>query len=172
MKKLNITKEKVIIFFLSVLFTFFVSNNIFHVRDVITISAPVLIWAALFTIFCFLMFQAGLIVIKSLALVAAELSLIIFLAQSYCAPEVMKTPSGNSALAGLVLLGLSYVMYRFFFDVYAELQQQGKKFKEVDGKWSFEAIALFIMLVLFVILFTVMIFEVVSPIVRSFCIYK
>lgn len=172
MKRFGITKEKAVIFLLSVIFAFLVSNNIFHIQDIISGSLPVVLIAGLSLIVAYATFQAGLVVIKSLVFVAAELSLILFLAQSYCDVSVVRTESSDNSLMILLVIGLSYVAYRFLWDVYGELKTLAKRFREIDGCWSREAITMFIFLILFVVGFIIMLLEVLTPTVLGLCVYK
>jgi len=170
MKRFNITKDKIVIFVLSGIFALLASNNIFHIQDIISVSIPIILVIGLFIIAAFLTFHAGLIIVKSLMLVATELSLIIFLAQSYCAPGISQTASGDKALLALLILGLSYVAYLFLSKVNDELKAQAKRFREVDNKWSGEAVSIFILLIIFVVVFAVAILEVITPIISGLCI--
>ncbi len=172
MKKLNLTREKVLIFITSALVAFLISNNVWHLQDFLNYSGPILLWTSLFIIVCFLIVLAGLVVIKSLFKVGAGLSLIIFLAQSYCSPGVVQTTSGKQALAGLIFLGLSYIIYDFLTSVSSELKTQFENLKKVEGKWEWKGVIMSLFLILFVVLFVVTIYEVMSPIVLSLCPYK
>lgn len=112
---------------------------------------------------------AGHAVIKSLFLVGASLSLVIFLAQSYCgAPNL--TQSGNNALQTLLAFSIIYISFDFFKSLYKEVTGYTKKMKEAnDGKnpWI-----LLVPFAFFVGIFLWQLYQVMSPILSSLCIYK
>lgn len=172
MNRFLVTKEKLLLFVLSAAFALILSKNVFHAKDFFDSTAPYVLAGVLGSILFFLLFQAGLIVVKSLVFVAAELSLIIFLAQSYCEPEVVRATNADTALSALLVFGLSYVAYRFLSDAYKELTILIGKFKSIDGKWSWELVVTAIFLILFVGLFMYAVYLVVSPIVLALCIYR
>ncbi len=68
---------------------------------------------------------AGFVVIKSLLHVAAGLSLLIFLAQSYCAVPSY-TLRGDTALKGLLIVGLAYIAVDFVKILYKSLREDQK----------------------------------------------
>lgn len=112
---------------------------------------------------------AGHAVMKSLFLVGASLSLIIFLAQSYCeAPNL--TQSGNDSLKILIAFGFLYIAFDFLRSLYQEIIIRSKTFKHTnDGKrpWLF-----LIPFALFVGIFVWQIVQVLLPILKNLCIYK
>ncbi len=112
---------------------------------------------------------AGHAVMKSLFLVGASLSLIIFLAQSYCdVPNL--TQSGNDALKTLLAFSMIYLGFDFFRSLYREVTSHARRIKEAnDGKSSWIFLAPF---ALFVGIFLWQLYQVVSPIVLNLCIYK
>jgi hypothetical protein len=111
---------------------------------------------------------AGHAVMKSLFLIGASLSLIIFLAQSYCAAPNL-TQSGNDALKTLLAFSFIYLGYDFFRSLYTEVTSHTKKMKEVNnGKnpWMY-----LVPFALFVGIFLWQLYQVISPIVGNFCVY-
>lgn len=111
---------------------------------------------------------AGHAVMKSLFLVGASLSLIIFLAQSYCdAPNL--TQSGNDALKTLLAFGIIYLAFDFFRSLYKEVTNHTKRMREVNnGKKPWFFLAPF---ALFVGIFLWQLYQVMFPIISNLCIY-
>lgn len=112
---------------------------------------------------------AGHAVMKSLFLIGASLSLIIFLAQSYCATPDL-TQSGNDALKTLLAFSFIYLGFDFFRSLYTEVTNHTKKMKEANnGKnpWIF-----LVPFALFVGIFLWQLYQVVLPIFSSLCIYQ
>lgn len=111
---------------------------------------------------------AGHAVMKSLFLVGASLSLIIFLAQSYCdAPNL--TQSGNDALKTLLAFSIMYLGFDFFRSLYKEVTSHTKRMKEINsGKnpWIF-----LVPFALFVGIFVWQLYQVMFPIISNLCIY-
>ena len=112
---------------------------------------------------------AGHAVMKSLFLVGASLSLIIFLAQSYCeAPNL--TQSGNDALKTLITLGFFYITFDFLKSLYQEIITRSKTLKHTNdenGPWLF-----LVPFAFFVGVFVWQIVQVLMPILQNLCIYK
>lgn len=112
---------------------------------------------------------AGHAVMKSLFLVGASLSLIIFLAQSYCeAPNL--TQSGNDSLKILLVFGLFYITFDFLRSLYKEIVLRSKTLQHANhGKrpWIF-----LIPFAFFLGLFLVQLYQVISPILKGLCIYQ
>ncbi|MBI5400648.1 MAG: hypothetical protein HZB12_00825 [Candidatus Yonathbacteria bacterium] len=105
---------------------------------------------------------------KSLFLVGASLSLIIFLAQSYCEVPNL-TQSGNDALKTLIAFGFIYIGFDFFKSLYKEVRSRLKTLKEInDGKnpWIF-----LFPFALFLGIFLWQLYQVINPIMVNLCIY-
>ena len=115
-----------------------------------------------------IMIMAGFRVVKSLFRISAGLSLLIFLAQSYCA--VPRTSAGDNALMGLLGIGFLYMLFDFFRSLYKAV---AKDFKKIDGRiWSFDNILIILLFTLFACFFVWSIYQVISPIILNLCIYK
>jgi hypothetical protein len=112
---------------------------------------------------------AGHAVIKSLFLVGASMSLIIFIAQSYCdLPSASRT--GDDALRILLAFGFAFVVFQFVSSITKELDSRLKKYKEiykVKKSW-----ALLILLAVGTGLFIEQVLAVIGPIVQNLCVYK
>jgi len=115
-----------------------------------------------------MVFVAGFVVVRSLFHVAAGLSLLIFLSDSYCAVPSY-TMSGDNALKGLLMIGLVYVTVDFLKILYKGLREDLKTIGEV--KSSAEKVITVILFVIFASVFVAAAYQVVSPIVHHFCIY-
>ncbi len=112
---------------------------------------------------------AGHAVMKSLFFVGASLSLIIFLAQSYCEVPNL-TQSGNDALKTLLVFGFLYVTVDFLKSLYKEIVARSKTFQHANnGKRSWLFLIPF---ALFVGIFVWQIVQVLMPILQNLCIYK
>lgn len=117
----------------------------------------------------FFMIIAGFAVLKSLFFVAAELSLLIFLAQSYCAVP-NRLAAGNDALKSLLVIGILYIAVSFFRSLYAAIKDNYKKVE--NEKWSWEKIFTVSLYLFFTFLFVWQVYRVMEPIVFNLCVYK
>jgi len=107
-------------------------------------------------------------VIKSLFFVGAGLSLMIYLAETYCELPV-SSRTGDDALKTLLGIGLIYIAVDFLCYLYKEVTARSKTLKEVDGKRPWFVLVPFAM---FTGLFLWQIYQVMNPIVLNLCIYK
>lgn len=112
---------------------------------------------------------AGFVVVKSLFLIAAELSLLIFLAQSYCAAP-LRTSASDDALRSLIFLGLVYVVIAFLQSLYGNLKDS---YKKMTGKpWSFRRVVAAALFFIFTVVFLWEIYLVMKPIILGLCVYR
>lgn len=116
-----------------------------------------------------IMMVAGFVVLKSLFLVAAELSLLIFISQSYCEVPNHLT-SGDESLRSLFIIGLLYIFITFFRSLYKTTKEKYKKIK--NERWEWKKITTILLYVLFTILFLWQIYKVMSPIILNLCIFR
>ena len=116
--------------------------------------------------------MAGHSVMKVLFTVSATgLSLLIFLAQSYCSvPTILRTQSGDAALMSLVGFGILYIGHEFFQSLRKEISSKLKILNEVKSQEKPWFIT--IPYGLFIGLFIWQIVQVVVPIINSLCVYK
>ncbi|MFA5261940.1 MAG: hypothetical protein WC450_11995 [Candidatus Omnitrophota bacterium] len=136
-----------------------------HFAEVMWILNLIL-WVILLSV---IMIFAGFTVLKSLFVVAAELSLLIFLAQSYCNVPNRSAP-GNEALNNLLNIGLLYIFLTFCGSLYKTLREYNEKLgKEPIPKAGILAIALFL---IFAVLFISQLYQAIYPIISNLCIYK
>ncbi|MFC1789646.1 hypothetical protein ACFLYY_01570 [Patescibacteria group bacterium] len=116
-----------------------------------------------------IMIIAGFTVLKSLFKVAAGLSLIIFLAQSYCVvPINLRGSINDDALRTLLLVAFLYILFIFLKDLKETLKGHYNTVK--DEKWSSVKIFDVSLYLTFVILFIREVFLVMQPIVLNLCI--
>ena len=116
-----------------------------------------------------IMFIAGFSVMKALFFIAAELSLLIFLTQSYCNLSV-KPDGTKEALQSLLIIGLSYIIYNFIKSLLGACKNRYKIIKN-DRGWFFKTISISLF-IFFAGVFIWQIFLVVNPIISDLCIYK
>jgi hypothetical protein len=115
------------------------------------------------------LFAAGFAFFKPLIQVSAGLSLLIFLAQSYCALPAVERVS-DEALKGLLIFGLIYLSILFIKSLYKEVRKQRDKFVKMnDGKKSWLMLVLF---AVFIGTFIGQLIQVIEPIVRNLCVIK
>ncbi len=131
------------------------------------------LWILLGILFAILMgviaVIAGMAVIKALFVVAAELSLLIFLAQSYCSVSVHSIEN-NEALKNLFTVGILYIGFIFLQSLWSILKEH---YQRVHGQgWRYERSFTTAAYVVFVCLFLWQLYLVVSPIVINLCVYK
>jgi hypothetical protein len=116
-----------------------------------------------------IMLMAGLAVLKSLFFVAAELSLLIFLSQSYCdIPN--RSIASNGALKNLLAIGLLYITVNFCISLYKELKESYMEVRK--GEWSKRKIFNIVLFIIFTIFFMWQIYLIVTPIIFNLCVYK
>ena len=113
---------------------------------------------------------AGFAVVRSLFLVAGELSLLIFLSQSYCEVTV-RAPASDAALKNLLVLGLLYIGITFVRSLY-EISK--KNYRKVRGRerWPATQVATIALSVILTGLFLWQIYLVVGPIIANLCVYR
>lgn len=130
-------------------------NNITLLLYIIIIGITLLI----------IVIKAGFTVLKSLFFMAAEISLLIFLSQSYCA--VNRTALSDSALKNLLIIGLLYIIINFLHSLWKKMHEE---YKSSKGDKSWENIAFIITFIAFVIFFIWQIYLVIDPIIQNLCI--
>lgn len=165
--RLGFTNDKIIPLVLAVSITTisFLDSHFFgnHILTVVWVFIAILASILIFAIFM----TAGLTVLKSLFFLSAELSLLIFLAQSYCDAH---TKTGDSALKILIFLGITYMVFEFFKSLWKALIERLDKAKNI--KWSWEKNLVVFLFCIFTTSIVWMIYQVVSPIITNLCIYK
>lgn len=120
-------------------------------------------------ILAIIMFFTGFIVLKSLFLIAAELSLLIFIAQNYCVSS-LRTELSDGALKSLLILGLIYIVVLFFHFFHKVLKE---KYKVIEKeKWSKEKIFFVIFSLIFMTVFIVQVYLIMQPIILDLCVFK
>lgn len=171
-QRMQIRKENVIPFLIALSIALvFLSISIFLSNH--TDVAWIVLGIELSILFLMVMIMAGFTVIKSLFRIGAGLSLLIFLAQSYCALPV-HTQSGLGALKSLLGISLLYLSYDFCRSLYGALRKYHKKIKKqkklLNEKWSWGEILLAALFLAFTGLFVWEIVAVVGPIIQGLCV--
>lgn len=113
---------------------------------------------------------AGHTVMKTLFAVSVGLSLLIYLAQSYCdVPITMRTVGGDAALMSLVGFGILYVGIEFLKTLRREISERLKQLTEMNNKkrpWF-----IVVPYGLFTGIFAWQVGQVLMPIINSLCVY-
>ena len=162
----NARKISYIVFFVIIILSFIGANFFktyfygatYVVFWILTAILVLLTWA-----------MAGQAVIKSLFCVGAGLSLMILLAQSYCAvPAISRT--ADNALKSLLIFSIIFIAVEFARSLYKEMKIGADKLKEInDQKWPWMVMILY---AVFIGAFIWQIDAVASPIIFNLCIYK
>ncbi len=111
----------------------------------------------------------GFFILNALFLVAAELSLLIFLAQAYCAVP-QRTAQADLALKTLVVAGLIYIAAKFIYEFRNKAQDKLKAIQK--EKWSKEKVFFVVCFAVFTVWFIWQICLVMSPIVSDLCVFR
>lgn len=156
-------KETVLALFLSVLIV-----GCIHFFGTRFIGA---LWALVGLLFLFIVsvftLRTSFVVMKSLFFTAAEISLLIYLAQTYCTSPGRSSASDN-ALASLLTFGIIYIIYQFYRCLRDSLKSDyGLVKAEVWSKEKVLSITLYLSLT---ILFIWQIFLVLKPILLGLCV--
>lgn len=114
---------------------------------------------------------AGIMVVRSLFVVAAELSLLIFLTQTYCTiPASSRLAENNSAMTSLFTVALIYIIYLFGHSLWKALKENYKKIEHEPNSWEkWTTIAAFLGAIF---LFLWELYLVINPIAVNLCVYK
>ncbi len=162
-------KKKLILYTISIIVTaaFFVDSILLHgyFLRVSWIVSVIMISILLSAI----MAMAGYHVLKIFFLSAAELSLLIFLAQVYCSVS-RRSPTNDAALQILLTMGFLYITISFFRSLYNSLKEYYKKI--ANEKWSVEKIFAVVSFLSFTAFFIWQIYLALTPIILNFCVYR
>ena len=168
-KRLISRKENVRPLIVSVLITLFLFEGYHFLGDYFSEAIWIFDVILLGILLSIIMMVAGFVVLKSLFLVAVELSLLIFLAQSYC-DVAGRSSAGNEALKSLLIIGLIYITFSFCRSLYEVME---KHYKNVGNeRWSKGKIVVVALFLFFIGLFIWQIYLVVSLIVLNLCVFK
>lgn len=167
-EKTGFKPEDIFAFIFSIAITifFFIDTTYLHNHAVIALWIFIAILVTLFISWLFM--KAVATVLSSLFLLSAEISLLVFLAQSYC--DVVKVPSqSDNALRSLVGFGIFYIAYKFFQYLGKALKARLSDLPEKKMKGKFLIIGLFL---IFTGSFVWTVFQVANPIILNLCVYK
>lgn len=142
----------------------FVDSNFFGSKLILVIW--IILGTVITGLISWLFVLAGFTVLKSLFLLSAELSLMIFLAQAYCD---VPNHVANDALKMLVGVSLLYISFEFFKSLKKALTERLEKVPK--KRWSKEKVVVVCLFAIFTFVFVWMIYQVVNPIISNLCIY-
>lgn len=170
-EKLGFGKENILPFLISVGIstTFFLDSKYLHNTLLLILWIIVILLISIMISWIFV--NAGLAVIESLFWVGAELSLLIFLADSYCKTG-MTSPRGDNALNVIIVISIIFIGYKFYKSLKKSLKEKLDNLNSKEKKWSWEKIVVVGFFVFFAGLFICLLYDLVSPIIKNFCIYK
>jgi hypothetical protein len=115
--------------------------------------------------------MAGYVVMKTFFWVGASLSLLIYIAETYCGLPI-NFRTGDDALKSLLIVGLSYITISFIYNLYKEITNRLKALKEIKGiNKNLISWLILIFFALFVGIFVWQIYQVISPIILNLCVY-
>lgn len=169
----NIPKEKRIEFLFFLVFAFSLPLISIYFPKVNSVLFVVLFSV----IFFFTWVMAGIAIFRSLLVSSAILSIVIFLAQSYCNLPT-NLHSADDALKSIFGFGMIYSVSVFMIALYKEMMGDEKKekkshltiFKEInEGKISWIILCLY---VLSMAIFISQIYQVMRVLINNMCIYK
>jgi hypothetical protein len=167
-RKLNIEK-KTAPFVLSIVFTLLLFSYLFFSHYLLGTlqTLAIILWSFMLLV---IMFFAGFMVTKSFIKIGAGISLIIFLAQSYC--KVPHISSTDDALKTLIIIGFFTITYDFLFSLYESSLKLLEIINKNDKRWPIEKLIIIGLFILFALLFVCIIYQVIKPIILDLCIYK
>jgi len=174
-KLLNVKKEKLVPFLIFI----GVISIVFIVAKALNLNLNGLALIFFFIVFSILFlttwFMAGIAVFRSAIVASVSLSIIIFLAKTYCDLPIASHTADN-ALKSLFGFGLIYSLILFVNSLYKELmgskESKGslKKMEEVyGGKKPWTVMTLY---AIFIGIFLWQLYQVMMPIFLGLCIYK
>jgi hypothetical protein len=172
-EKLEINKENYKVF---IIFIAFVIGSVLLVSFFPTLGTVFFIIS--FSVLCLITwFMASVVIFRSLFVIGGGLSLMIFIAKTYC-DLPLSQHTADSSLQTLFYFGIMYLVWLFFNSLYKELlgdketESKGslKKIEEIyDGK---KPLLIVIPYAIFIGLFLYQLYTVMNPIIHSLCIYK
>ncbi len=163
-KKIELTKENLVPLIIAISITAVAFQD---PNGKVMMIFGLIIFSVIFIVFSI---YAGISVMKSLFFVGAEISLLIFIAQSYCdVDEAVRTTAGNDALRYLMILGSMYILYRFFKELYKTFKENLADMPKRLVSW--EKFFVYLLYLFFTAFFVWALYLVVYPIVTDLCIY-
>lgn len=176
LQKLKDSKGKNTIYFVIFLI---VSLSVFFISKFFNFNLTgvlLIFFLVIFSILCIITwFMAGIAIFRSLLVASASLSIVIFLARTYCDLPI-GSHTANDALKSLFGFGLAYSALLFISSLKKELlgdkEKKGSlKYLEetYGGKKPWVILALY---AIFIGLFLWQLYQVVIPIIYNLCIYQ
>ena len=168
-KKVSLRREDIKALVVSVVITAFFFGGFFWIGPHFTEAMWIISMILLAIILAIIAGFAEFAVIKSLFLIAAEISLLIFLGQSYC--EIPQHAAVNdAAMKNLFTLSLLYIGILFSRALYRQIRGYYKRME--DKRWSWEKVVTVALFLIFTGMFLYEVYLAVSPIVMNLCLYK
>lgn len=161
---LTLLKKDVYSLFFPTIIALFLLSGYWHLSSYfinIIWGINVILWMILFII---IWVWAGFVIMDSLVVVAAELSLLIYLAQSYCDVSNRSTDSDN-ALKSLLYVGIIYIIVRFFGTLF-------KKIKEDNGGKLLEDKIITTIFIFITGLLLWQMYLIMNPITNNLCVFR
>lgn len=110
---------------------------------------------------------SGVLLLKSLFIVAAELSLLIFLGQSYCS-ATSHAMKNDAALIFILISSSLYIVIKLF----SSLFKSSKDFFDFKSGTTFEKFCIISFLLTCIGFFIQQIYFIIQPIILDLCIFK
>ncbi len=112
---------------------------------------------------------AGLMIFRSLFVVSAGLSLLLYLAELFCSTP-HRTAIADEALKSLLLFGLLYITGLFFKGVFDELKKGLVLAKKMNN--DKKPLLAVVIVGLFIGMYLIQLYQVLHPVVMNLCVYK
>lgn len=134
-ERLNLNRDTVVRFLVFTLFAGLMFLTLIFYSHALTTFENALLLAAPAILLLVTLIMAGHAVIKSLFLVGASLSLVIYLAQTYCeVPVSSRTGASDEALKFVLIFSLAYIGFDFLRVLIKETKERSKTLKEIKKR--------------------------------------
>lgn len=147
---------------------FFVGTNFFE-WNILKILGIFLLTMILLILFVVTM-KAGMTVFKSLLVTNVSLTLLIFLSDSYC-ESTFRDQQGDNALYSVLTIGFLFVIYDFVRELIKLIEEENSRIK-LKGGWSWEAVVVSGLFLIFTGAFVAMVLHITVPIVLDVCVFR
>lgn len=168
-EKIGFEKKKIIAFLFSILVVSFFNFDLKYLHGSFSLLVYLVGALLISIIIAYVMLKAGFTVIRALCVVGAEISLIIFLGQSYCNVVKEVSPNDKALVAFLSISGV-YIIYEFSKHLYSALANRLASIPTKLFSWEKGFVIFFFCL--FTIGFLSLTYKVIYPIVSDLCVYK
>ena len=162
-------KESIIAFILSVGITSVAMLDRMYFQNWMLVILYAFLGIIITGFITWVIFKAGFTVVRTLFLLSAEISLLIFLAQAYCGVTPAAAQS-DKALVSLMTIGITYIGYEFFKKLIEALRGRLVNMPKKLAPWKKTLVIIFF--VFFTFSFAYSLYQVVYPIISNLCVYK